>query len=229
MKRWLLFCGLATALARPVMGQPAEFWINDGIINAPPDIAPQIDAVNFVNNNTMILNSFGFGLDDRPLFDTSSTLNFTNNGVITVNTGLRFDTEPATIGYARWAANFDNPGVINSGTDTNFLVLNFFPTTTYVTATNLISHGTFNMGFESVLHLSGSSVDLSRGLVTMQPSGLICGDLFFTTNQVFLFNQGFLDGYWGLSTNIMYPAAQFPAPPPTEPPSLVTARTYFFR
>src|SRR5258708_3705039 len=85
------------------------------------------------------------------------------------------------------------------------------------------------MGVERVLHLSGSSVDFSRGWVTMQPSGLIGGNLFFTTNQVFLFNQGFLDGYWGLSTNIMDPAAQFEAPPPTEPPSLVIDRNYVFR
>src|SRR6266404_4945327 len=160
MKRWLLSSALALVWAGSASGQTAEFWINDGIINSPPDIAPQVDARTFINNNTISL-ILGQGIDYRPLFDTSSTLNFTNFGVMSVNTGFRFDTEPATIGFARWAANFHNTGIINSGAGANFFGTNFFgtnffflpasPSTTFVSATNIVSHGTFNMGFESLL------------------------------------------------------------------------------
>src|SRR5262245_39031285 len=78
MKRMILSGLVSLALAPAIMlAQPAQTYVNEGIVTIPP----VIDAINFVN-----LGSFGNG-PTAPLifnqvdpFETFDTLNFTNFG-----------------------------------------------------------------------------------------------------------------------------------------------------
>src|ERR1041384_1463385 len=98
MKRWL-FLSLVCLLGNPSVQAADEFYINNGsIFNAP-----QIDAINFINNGT--INIF----TSAP-FETASTLNFTNTGVMFGSPGWRLDNGPASDGQRRWAASFVNRG-----------------------------------------------------------------------------------------------------------------------
>ena len=51
MKQKLILGALALASAiGPAAGQPAQLWENWGAITVPPDVAPQIDALTFINH-----------------------------------------------------------------------------------------------------------------------------------------------------------------------------------
>src|SRR4051812_8684857 len=144
MKRWLVCSGLGVFLAGSVFGQTAQTWVNNSSIICPPEIPPVIDAFNFVNNRSAILSLTFTNFDYLPLFDTTSTLNFTNHGYMSANTGFRFDTELAAVGQRTWARSFFNDGTIDSGTVTNpLLFTSIFLTAdgarTFVAATNIIN------------------------------------------------------------------------------------------
>src|ERR1700756_4378303 len=79
MKRWILFSGLFLLSCQAIRAQTAPLWINRSSIIAPPAVAPQVDAVTFVNTREGIIN-ISFPGDYLPLFDTTSTLNLTNDG-----------------------------------------------------------------------------------------------------------------------------------------------------
>ena len=53
MKCKILSSILGLALVQGATAQTAQFYVNDGVVT----FAPQIDAVNFVNNNTMTLSN----------------------------------------------------------------------------------------------------------------------------------------------------------------------------
>src|SRR2546423_13689685 len=109
--RWLLSVGMAAAVAPAVLGQPAPLFRNDGVLTIPGnEHLLQVDALNFLNNGTISIQFTNF--DYLPLFDTSDTLNFTNHGFMSANTGFHFDTAPATVGLRRWADGFLNDGTI---------------------------------------------------------------------------------------------------------------------
>src|SRR5258708_14864961 len=229
---FLLAFAFIAALVLPAAGAPNLFWENTGSILCPPAVPPVIDAINFVNDRTAVLsiNYATLGtignFESLPFFDTSDTLNFTNRGLLQVDTGWRFDTEPATIGQARWAANFDNSGEIDTATtslSTSNLIISISSSggpRTLVSATNIINSGIINSGFEGLVSLKGGNVNLSRGTIFMPQTGLSIGAGF-----IFL-NQGFLDGYWASDTNVMIPQFQFEIPPPLTPAHLVTDRNY---
>jgi hypothetical protein len=226
MKRWLVCSGLGVFLAGSVLGQTAQSWVNNSSIICPPEIPPVIDAFNFVNNRSAIISLTFTNADYLPLFDTTSTLNFTNHGYMSANTGFRFDTEPAAVGQRTWARSFFNDGTIDSGTATNpapFTAIFFSGNgaRTFLAATNIINPGTLNMGFESLLNVVGAGIDFRRTLITSETSGFSTGGGGF-----FFFNQGFFDGYWGADTNVMNPGFQFGFPPPQSPFSLVLDRNY---
>src|SRR2546425_499610 len=187
MKRRLLLILLGSVLALTAKSQPAQFYINDGIVRPIfPDSPPQIDALNFVNNNVFDITFFTFPINIQ-LFDPSDTLNFTNSatGRMSGAPGFRFDTAPATIGQRRPAANFVNDGSINVGSGTNFILLSaalqagFFGTAAgngfilfspglsqvIASATNIISHGTIGVGVDGLVSLKGQKVDLDRSII----------------------------------------------------------------
>src|SRR5436190_24314658 len=88
------------------LGQPSQVWENWGQINVPSDTypyAPQIDAVTFINHAGALFNISGISL-----FDTSDTLNYTNQGRMIGVPGFDFQTYPSAMGAPRMAANFAN-------------------------------------------------------------------------------------------------------------------------
>src|SRR6185295_13741653 len=87
--------GLLLALAAPA--QPVDTWLNWGVITAPPDVPPMVDALNFVNSNSITIIFTNFTVNPE-LFDTSDTLNFTNVGSMAATSGFQFDTAPAISG-----------------------------------------------------------------------------------------------------------------------------------
>jgi hypothetical protein len=233
MKRWFFIASLILALAPAGLNAADSVWVNDAVITVPPAIAPQIDAVSVVNNGTMSL--LFTNADYLPLFDTTSTLNFTNtfNGYMACNLGFRFDTAPASFGLRQRSANFENDGFIVSGitginatnaTDIlslGSLILGTGAARSFVNANNIVSPGTFALAFESLLRFDGASVDLSRGNIAMDSSGFLIGLGIF---NFFTVNQGFFDGYWGLGVDFMNPFFQFEVPPPVSVPEIVTDR-----
>src|SRR5205807_4475401 len=96
MKRFLLLTALAGLLA-PAAGRAADaFYINNGIVSTffPPTAAPDIDALNFVNNGLFEVTNLFF---ESPTFipdpfETSDTLNYTNHNLMLGDPGWRFET-----------------------------------------------------------------------------------------------------------------------------------------
>ena len=114
MKRLFLNGFLALALVWARLASAADLlYENDGQINSPPDIAPQVDATNFLNdglinialNSFVVTNSTIFSaivLNTSILpFDFSDVQNYTNRGQMLCDTGFRFDTAPS----GKWTAS----------------------------------------------------------------------------------------------------------------------------
>ncbi len=240
MKRCLLLSFLAVALASAVRGQPALFYVNDAVVQAPPQIPPQIDAINFVNNNffSITFTNLDYNADtlsyNAVLFQPVDTLNFTNVGFMSVNPGINFLTIPSQAGQERMAANFYNTGTIYVGSDTNLVfvgpngfVYGGLPQMR-IQATNIFNPGSISLGYDGLCSVNGQTVDLSRGSLMMTNAGT---SIFNSINNVtlltsFLFNGGIFDGYWAIGTNVFSLYDQFVLPPPVTPPHLVTTRDY---
>src|SRR5215472_17075487 len=94
MKRFFAACLLSLAVlpgvtraAQPIFVNPAGATIdnvNNGIITTPP----QIDAITFVNNGSILVNTA------PSTWYTYDTLNYTNTGTMIGTAGFRFDTVP---------------------------------------------------------------------------------------------------------------------------------------
>lgn len=200
----------------------ATFYINDGIVNAPPEIPPQIDAVNFVNNNLFTINFTNFTITPR-LFDTANTINFTNRGTITGNTGFQFDTATTADGLRAMANSFENTGVISAGSSTNQIIFGpffsfffrfglFVGPKIFVSADHIVNPGQITIGQNGLLSLRGKHIDLNRGGILMEGF-----------DQSFFSDNGISDGYWGIGTNFTFnPGFLFEDPPPTTPLHQVT-------
>jgi hypothetical protein len=152
-------------------------------------------------------------------YETQNTINFTNlaGAFMSCNVGFRLDFAPPNA-QRQPAGSFYNAGTINMATvdTTNFFVQTpFFPYLTSlagtsasniatlisgiagakgsVLANHIVNPGVINMGFESVLRMHGSSVDLSHGTISMEQQGFSLNDETLS----FFFNGGIFDGYWG--------------------------------
>jgi hypothetical protein len=232
---------LAVALSSPASGQPALFYVNDAVVQAPPQIPPQVDAINFVNNSyfSITFTNLDYSGDtlsyNAVLFQPVDCLNFTNFSYMSVNAGINFLTVPSGAGQERMAANFFNPGVIYVGSDTNLVIVGpnalFYPGLPQlrVQATNIFNPGAIVVGYDGLCSFNGQTVDLSRGSLMMTNSGT---SIFNSVNNVTLassslFNAGVFDGYWGIGTNLFSLYDQFVMQnPPTTPFHVVTPRDY---
>ena len=191
MKRLFLSGFFGLLLVSGAWGQTSAFYVNNGIVNEPPDI----DAINFVNNGIFDLSSTFLSLP----FDTSNTQNFTNRNSMRASIGFRFDTVPTPFGARRMAANFVNAGTVASGGvvssnffffDTSFFSSLFFGgPKLFVSATNIVSPGTLSAGVDGLIRLEGKNVDLSRGTVREE-----------SNSGAFGFVEGIFDRYWGVGT-----------------------------
>src|SRR4051794_20091844 len=106
MKQLLLAVLLGLAPVLLVSGQPIPTYQNDGIVEVPPQIAPQIDATNFINNGNFDINLDAVGNFSgslffsftTPLYEMADTLNFKNNTPMSSDTGFLFDTADGGVG-----------------------------------------------------------------------------------------------------------------------------------
>jgi hypothetical protein len=200
-------------LACSASAQTAQFYINNGVLNAT-NVPPQIDAINFVNNNQFnvaIQNPFNLNIE---LFETSSTLNFTNSatGSIQVSPGMQFDTAPATIGLRHRANSFVNYGTISAGSATNgftsllgnllgtvgvfsSVLLNNGLSEVVADADELIMPGTANLGTDGLLSFKGNNINLDHGGISMEGFESSPLDTF---QFFFIRNVGIFDNYWGV-------------------------------
>lgn len=225
------------ALAMPLTAAAvSEFYVNDGVVNCPPQIPPQVNAVNFVNNNFFSINFTNF-LINPPLYKTANTLNFTNLGYMFANYGFQFDHGPTGAGTRKMAENFVNSGLITAGSISNvnlfagfffegFFAQSFLPKI-FISATNVdLSSSTTGVGLNGLFHLTGKNVELDRANIVME--GFNDNVLPASGSNFFFFaNVGIFDAYWGVGANIIQPNAQFAAGTPTTPFHLVTTPAGF--
>jgi hypothetical protein len=179
MKRFLL-----SSLLLLAMGRTAFCYVNNGTVNVPLDdptmTLVQLDTPDgiFVNNGSflvdmsLIQNLFGAST----FYETSETLNYTNNGVMIGIPGFDFENFPVSVGQARLAANFVNNangfggGAIyatNSNQLINLLGLSAGLSTVRVRATNVVDTGLIQMDNTGLIDILGNDLDLRRGRLVM--------------------------------------------------------------
>lgn len=219
MRSKLLTGFFSLALALTASGQTAAFYINDGLVNCPPQYPPQIDATNFVNNNLFNINFTNIYIT-LPIFDTSNTRNFTNRGRMLANTGFRLDNGPANSGQRRLAESIFNPGIISAGSAGGQYGTYIGGSKLYMYATNIIQTGTNIVGVDGLLKMGGKKIDLSRGSLRME--GYDGFSSLFNGFFGFLNTVGVFDQYWGIGTNTFLPAANFGQNLVVTPPHIVT-------
>ena len=246
MNRKLVAGLAAVALACSAIAQELTYE-NATFLSAPPDLPPNIDAFNFVNDGTFIINLTNqlwlIPPSQSPIpYEMQNVHNYTNSAgmFMSFNTGFRVDRFDPRVGVRGPASIFDNEGTIHCGTSDTFSTLNFegfFGITNVLfigsaagskfllSADTLINPGELEMGFDSLCSLNANTINLDHGIVTMETNG------FSSVNFGFLFNSLIFDGYWGLSTNPVPPSSFVPAnffggTPPFTPPHVVTNRNY---
>jgi hypothetical protein len=180
MKRLLLWI-LLSALPAP-LALASGNYVNNATVSvvSPPQIAPQIDASNFVNNGIFyITNLLGTGFTPPPPYQSWNTRNWTNSNRMAGDSGFRFDCFD-TVGQTNgWSANFQNAGNANP---TNASI--FGASYVLVAATNISNKGTMMVDAAGLMTLNGKNIDLTRGTL-----GAVVND----ANNL----AGVLDLYWG--------------------------------
>jgi hypothetical protein len=168
----LLLCGgLVFVAARPVLAADPSY-INFGTVNYPvtTNSVPNIVATNFVNFGTFTIDFITVPFDPS-LYETHSTLNYTNTGQMTSDTGFQMDLSTDIVTNSRsMAACINNSGAIDcaSTNDPNsFFTLGGFNGL----ATNIICSGTVDVGADGVMVLNGNNLDLSSGTFIMEGAG----------------------------------------------------------
>ncbi len=222
MKKQLVAGLLCLAPLAAPLGQPADTFVNNTILVAPPQPVPQIDAINFVNNSVFIIE-----LLFLTPYETADTLNYTNFGNLGSGTGFIFNNHNRqTLQDSAAASLYNESGAIINCAGTN--IVGIFSTNVILPvigssgsllrawATNIVNRGTIEMGANGLLSLAGRNVDLSGGLLNME--GFESG---------FFRDAGMFDGYWGLGQNTdLVPDASFLLNSATSPQHWVTNRDY---
>jgi len=181
---WPLLGGLLVlALARVAPAAENTYTIaNNAIINYPANQSypPVIDATNFVNNGTFIINFTTLSLV-QPFYETSDTLNYTNGdtALMMVNTGFNFDNQSTSTGLRTMSASFVNSGMISCGSTNNtgdpFGGLLSLTGLGYdqclINATNIVNPGVVDVGVDGLMQFTGQHVDLSRSTLNMEGAG----------------------------------------------------------
>lgn len=160
--QWPMLCGLLALLLVQTVPAGQDFYINNDVVTDPGNI----DATNFINNNSFTVTSF------TP-YETTHTLNYTNNGEMVGYTGFLFDT--LSSGFRSTASSFYNPGSITGYTLQEFGevggIFNYASGLLAVNATNIISPGLIDEGLNGLILLQGENLDLSYSTLTMEQGG----------------------------------------------------------
>src|SRR5205823_5176706 len=122
----LCLCLALVAATFAGRAQTSSVYENDGLVFAPPDIPPQIDATTFLNanNGQFVINYtnnllpglfYGFGMFP---YEMQNVVNYTNQvgAFMACNTGFDFEDFDPFLGRRVRSANFHNGGLINCGT-----------------------------------------------------------------------------------------------------------------
>jgi len=238
MKQKSILGLVALALTSAAWSQTYENWT---VVQCPPEIPPNIVASTFINHAEFRINFTNFNMGALPVTAPpyrgwSETVNFINDfgAHMSCNTGFNIETFPLS-GSGQRAASLYNYGTIDCGTlgTSNVFIIGGFlfnllgsgeGVKCKVNATNIVSSGTINMGFNSLLTLKGDRIDLSYGNLTMENFGFIG----FGEGEILFYRGGFFDGYWGISepeVNIN-PTFYYEGVPPYTQPHIVTNRNY---
>ncbi len=171
----LMFMGILSSRAAD------SIFINTGTLNYPltTNVPPTIDATNFFNSGSFTIN-FTTIPSNPSLFETRDTLNYTNLGAMTCDTGFLMDDDNFSENSRSMASSVANFGTITGGTSFfgvgtgNFLSSGSFligglPFDGYVAwATNIVNPGSVSVGAGSSMNFIGETVDLSGGTLTFQ-------------------------------------------------------------
>jgi len=199
---WLLLLALGlTLLPFAVKGQQSTY-VNDGQITTPP----QINATTFSNASGGV-----FDIVTTPYpFTTQSTLNYINEGIMIGEVGWEFDYGPLPNGGRGMAANFYNDNynpntgaglidTVSAIVGNPLLVWGYTYQVGYlwVSATNIINKGVLEADASSELMLSGVNVNLSRGILQIDPLNAVG-----SANGIGIFSPdtAIYDEFWGQST-----------------------------
>jgi hypothetical protein len=176
LKKWPLLCAmLALSLVRFASAADA-FYSNAGVVNYPGNTnnPPVINATNFVNTGTFVIDFLSFAQNlAAPFYETSDTLNYTNTGLMRCDSGFQFDTRSSQTGDRSVASSFFNSGSVSCKIASD-------PNTNYpaggqclVNATNIVVSGSLVVGdggnsLDGLIRLSGQNVDLTRSTLTVE-------------------------------------------------------------
>jgi hypothetical protein len=173
--------------------------LNYSVPGNPP---PTVDATAFDNENTYTV-SFTALTVNPEFYETWNTVNYTNNGTMTVNSpivtninsgvfgsagcGFKFDTQTTNVIPRQMAGTFYNPGTIrcDSIIDGNNVFVfggleEFFVDTVgefIVSATNVVNSGTVDVGVNGLMQFGGQNVNLTGSTLTVENlQSLFLGD-----------------------------------------------------
>ena len=190
MKHLLAAGALSLALAGLAFGQPNNFFINNQVITAPPDVPPQGYATNYVNKSTITVT------EGAPFF-FYDVVNYTNSdeGIMSADIGFLFNHTPDSNGITGEAGSFYNAGTVEGGVGTVPALQSpeagiFYPLS-QIWATNIVNKGLINISVAGNFYMQGDGlVDLSRGTINVQGFD---GSVSPSSGPPF----GMFDDYWG--------------------------------
>ena len=193
LMQWKLFSVLPGLLLAQAALATDPLYQNYAVLNynIPGNLPPQIDAIAFDNESVFNVNFFEYSCNPA-FYETWNTVNYTNNGLMTANApglgcafgtasgaGFQFDKQTTNQIPRTMAGTFYNPGTVRcdsflDGNDTFiFLGTESFSVATIgeciVSATNIVSPGTIEVGVNSLIQLNGQNVDLTRGTLLVEP------------------------------------------------------------
>jgi len=237
MKRIFLIALLAAAVGRDAWSSALPSFINNGIITNAADA--QVPATNYINNGVIDLtfqtlssstiqgiNAAVFTLA-APLFDFTDVQNYTNRGLLAIDTGFRFDTAssgaPGDNFPRHMAKSFfnANPGQVVVGSVTNGLSLNAFffffglaAPQIRISATNVVNSSLLDVGGLGLISIDGNDVNLTRGAMNVEGALTFNGLFFGTTNLFIPLSVNLFPQYWGVGrdTNQFSAANNFTLP-----------------
>lgn len=195
MKHFLL-AGLVAGVAMGAAAATSPIYIHTGVLTT----TPMIDATSFVNKGNFTVSTFGASLFGAP-FDFSNTRNFTNENLMNGSPGFRFDTAPSGAGQRYMAANFYNAGFGASAANASITASSQL----FISATNIVSRGTLNVGVDGLMTIQGRNVDLARGITTASSGALVNPP------------QRITDAYWGGGPNRIDPVVHLLSASPLTP------------
>lgn len=170
--------------------------------------APQIDATIFVNEAHFEVNDF---LNLFPLpYETMNTLHFVNDtaGTMAGTPGYRWTYYRPNLNSRSMMANWMNRGTITTettpGSNVFFITSTPTPQWLLISATNIFNSGLLNAGEQSLIQITGKTVNLARSRIRTGGSTnrtFFSGGAWLLSTNDYSNDPGITDVYWGLGTN----------------------------